>query len=292
LSTPTGRCYFSFKVLLHKTTLFASAPGNDDLYWFERSSGTWDLMRRTRPISAPDFVVGNWLAMSPGLLLASGASAGGNVGAAYLFYQHHPTRGRGWGLVATLLPEHSRSGTGFGQPVALGFRVAAVGASLDSLRGDEAGAAYIYDLHFAHTPRFESTPLYPVEVHVGELFEYAIVVTDADGEAVQLTAPTLPAWLRLTTASDGTGTLAGTPPASAVGPHPVTLRAIDVTGKQVEQSFVIRVLAAGSVPPPVPMSGRGCACSTPGTRRDASMAMGFGLSALLLLAGLRLRRDR
>lgn len=280
-----GRCYFSFKVVHYKTTLFASALPNNELYWFERSSDEWNLARRFRPIAESPVTVGNWLAMTPSLLLASGAGASDGVGAAYLFYQHRPVRGSGWGLAATLLPEHTRTNTGFGQPLAIDGSIAAVGASNDSLRAPEAGAAYIFEIQFAHPPRFESAPTYPVTVHAGTPFTYEIVTSDPDGEVLNLTAPTLPSWLALTARPDGTGTLSGTPPASAVGSHPVALRVMDLTGRHAEQSFTVQVMDALE-PSPLPSSSRGCSVDA-GSRSESSALW----AALLLALGFTRRRN-
>ena len=61
-------------------------------------------------------------------------------------------------------------------------------------------------------PQFASTA--PTSVTVGQSYTYAIVATDAEGDALAFTASSLPAWLSLTDHGNGTATLAGTPPAA------------------------------------------------------------------------------
>ena len=46
---------------------------------------------------------------------------------------------------------------------------------------------------------------------------YTAIATDANGDALTVTAPALPAWLALTDHGDGTATLAGTPSNADVG---------------------------------------------------------------------------
>ncbi|HLV65952.1 MAG TPA: Ig domain-containing protein [Polyangiaceae bacterium] len=77
-------------------------------------------------------------------------------------------------------------------------------------------------------------------VHAGAPFTDFILTSDPDGGVLSLTAPTLPDWLALSARPDGTGTLSGTPPASAVGAHPVTLRVTDLTGRSSFRSWMLR----------------------------------------------------
>ncbi|MCP4699746.1 MAG: hypothetical protein GY862_23280, partial [Gammaproteobacteria bacterium] len=80
------------------------------------------------------------------------------------------------------------------------------------------------------------------------VYIYTIVVTDADGDSLTLTAPVKPAWLmNLTRNDDGTWTLSGTPANSDVGDHNVTLLASDGT-VDADQSFVITVANSNDAP--------------------------------------------
>jgi FG-GAP repeat/Putative Ig domain len=275
----TGECFFSYSVSHYKTTLFAVSSGNDNLYQFDRFGGIWELASRTRPVAAPDFAFGTNLAQSPSLLLASGAGAFGNVGAAYLFYRERVADGISWRKVATLRPEHGITGTHFGLNVAVGSNVAVVGAPQDSARGASAGAAYIYDLHFESAPRFSSLPPSPPGAVFGGAFSHDIVVVDPDGDAITLTAPVKPAWLTLRPGPNGTGTLTGTAPTTS-GSYLVTLRAVDSTGRQAEQTFTLYVVDPADLPE----------CAQSRNSRGSSPVLGLGL--FLALAALRVRRAR
>jgi hypothetical protein len=98
----------------------------------------------------------------------------------------------------------------------------------------------------ATVPVFGSTPVTGVEA--GSAYEYAIVVTDPEGDALTITAPVLPAWLALTDNGDGTATLAGTPAAEHVGDHAVELLATDATAAFAPQAFTITVSEASAPP--------------------------------------------
>ena len=58
-------------------------------------------------------------------------------------------------------------------------------------------------------------------------YTYNVVASDGDGDAVTMTAPTLPAWLTFTPGAPGTATLTGTPTNADVGDHAVSLAVTD-----------------------------------------------------------------
>ena len=89
-------------------------------------------------------------------------------------------------------------------------------------------------------PEFTSTPV--TDATAGTVYTYGITVTDADGDALTITAPALPAWLTLTDNEDGTATLTGTPADGDVGNHDVSLQASDGSAA-VTQPFSIAVAA-------------------------------------------------
>src|SRR5690606_12094753 len=99
----------------------------------------------------------------------------------------------------------------------------------------------------ATVPVFDSAPSTGVEA--GSEYQYAIAVTDPEGDALTITAPVLPAWLTLTDNGDGTATLAGTPAAEDVGDHAVELLATDATAATAPQAFTITVSDASTPPP-------------------------------------------
>src|SRR5690606_14523663 len=134
-------------------------------------------------------------------------------------------------------------------------------------------------------PEFTSAPT--TDAEVGTAYPYAVAVSDRDGDAVTITAFSIPAWLTLTDNGDGTATLSGTPAAGDVGEHDIVLEVADEAGSAAEQTFTITVEEAASPPanpnpppPPPPSSGGGGGSA--------------GLYELLGLAGLasRLRRRR
>lgn len=98
----------------------------------------------------------------------------------------------------------------------------------------------------AGMPTFTSTPVTSVSPDVP--YEYEIVATDPDGDALTISASVLPAWLALTDNGDGTALLAGTPTVDDVGDHEVVIDAADATGAVGSQAFVITVEDEGAVP--------------------------------------------
>ena len=87
-------------------------------------------------------------------------------------------------------------------------------------------------------PVFTSIPV-GVAV-INEPYEYAIKVSDPDGEPVTISASEKPSWASLSAAGNGMALLNGKPPADAGGNVSVVLKAKDAT-TTVEQSFSIFV---------------------------------------------------
>jgi hypothetical protein len=98
-------------------------------------------------------------------------------------------------------------------------------------------------------PAFTSTPV--VEASQDTAYEYAVTAADSDtADTLTITAVTVPGWLTLTDNGAGSATLAGTPDASSVGEHAVTLQVADTAGATATQSFTITVAAVTEPPPP------------------------------------------
>jgi hypothetical protein len=76
-----------------------------------------------------------------------------------------------------------------------------------------------------------------------EPYTYAITAHDANGDALILTAPTLPAWLTLVDQGNGTATLSGTPAYADAGEYLVVLRVADSAGLSAQQVFTLTVVA-------------------------------------------------
>jgi hypothetical protein len=87
-------------------------------------------------------------------------------------------------------------------------------------------------------PAFTSSP--GTEVIMEHLYTYNVTTSDADGNPVTLSAPTIPAWLGLVDHGDGTATLSGTPDRSYLGAHSVTLQVTDGVSEST-QSFSVTV---------------------------------------------------
>lgn len=74
-------------------------------------------------------------------------------------------------------------------------------------------------------------------------YAYAVATTDPNGDAVTVTATSLPSWLTF-----ANGVLSGTPTQANVGTHTVTLTATDAKGAQTIQSFAITVVEINDAP--------------------------------------------
>ncbi|HEX6994208.1 MAG TPA: FG-GAP-like repeat-containing protein [Gammaproteobacteria bacterium] len=98
----------------------------------------------------------------------------------------------------------------------------------------------------ADAPSFTSAP--PRTAQANTAYTYDVAAIDPNGDALTLTASTLPPWLTFVDDGDGTGTLSGTPAAEHVGDHEVVLDVEDATGLTDQQRFTISVAPAGSPP--------------------------------------------
>ncbi len=113
-------------------------------------------------------------------------------------------------------------------------------AQVTAVSGSAQAGLIIY---MNNAPAFTSTPV--VTVMEDELYTYAVTVEDINGDALTITAPTLPDWLALTDHGDGglrIATLSGTPAYADTGEHLVVLRAVDSAGSSVQQVFTITVV--------------------------------------------------
>ena len=80
-------------------------------------------------------------------------------------------------------------------------------------------------------------------------YEYVVTAEDVDvGDAVSITALTLPDWLNLTSDGGDTETLSGTPTNDDVGEHRVELRVEDLAGATDTQTFTITVANVNDAP--------------------------------------------
>ncbi|MCI1729760.1 MAG: endonuclease [Chiayiivirga sp.] len=95
-------------------------------------------------------------------------------------------------------------------------------------------------------PSFTSSPV--TVATEDQVYSYTVVATDANGNAMTLTAPVKPAWLTLTATGNGSATLSGTPTNAQVGMHNVTLRVSDGIAAPVDQAFTITVSNVNNAP--------------------------------------------
>ncbi len=101
-------------------------------------------------------------------------------------------------------------------------------------------------------PIFTSVPPAPATATVAQVFSYQVVTSDADTtpDNLALSAATLPAWLNLSSVTNGTGTLTGTP-----GPGDVTTASIRLTvtdgSYTTHQEFALTVLPVSGNTAPV-----------------------------------------
>ncbi len=89
-----------------------------------------------------------------------------------------------------------------------------------------------------HPPTFTSIAVTSAKPNI--IYVYGIEATDADGDAMTITAPTIPEWLTLTDYGFGLAILSGTPTSSYIGTHNVKIRVNDGT-VSVDQDFMITV---------------------------------------------------
>jgi len=142
------------------------------------------------------------------------------------------------------------------------------GLSIDTLTGDISGTPTLADVTAspvtvtvaatdgaivatddftltALNAHFTSTPVTAATEDVA--YTYNITAADPDLDALNILAPTLPAWLTFTDNGDGTASLVGTPTVAEVGDHPVSLQVTD-GGFTDTQDFTITVASVNDAP--------------------------------------------
>ncbi len=101
-------------------------------------------------------------------------------------------------------------------------------------------------------PEFTSTAVSSATEDVA--YSYAVTATDANGDDITLSAPTLPSWLSFVDNGDGTASLSGPPAGADVGDHNVVLEASDGTASS-QQTFTITVDSATPLTPEINVQG-------------------------------------
>jgi len=113
--------------------------------------------------------------------------------------------------------------------------------NVDDGRGGSDQQAFTIDVVANNPPAFDSTP--GTDASVDRIYSYLASASDADGDALTFTAPTLPAWLTFTDNGDGTALLTGTPGQTHTGQHDAVLLANDGRGGAGRQAFTIDVVS-------------------------------------------------
>jgi hypothetical protein len=103
--------------------------------------------------------------------------------------------------------------------------------------------SFVLSVDVNSPPEFTSTPVTSATEDI--TYTYAITATDLDaGDALTITATSLPAWLTLIDHGDRTASLGGTPTNADVGEHAIALQVQDPAGATAIQAFTITVVAA------------------------------------------------
>lgn len=124
-------------------------------------------------------------------------------------------------------------------PLAAGVytNTAVIAAEGDSLTDANTSAITFTIRNLA--PVFASVPV--TTATQGLPYTYIATAGDDNGDALTITAPTLPVWLTLTDHGDGAATLFGTPTNADVGEHAVELVVTDSAGLTDTQTFTITI---------------------------------------------------
>ncbi|MBW0279259.1 adhesin, partial [Shewanella xiamenensis] len=113
---------------------------------------------------------------------------------------------------------------------------------VDGLTADQSFTIAVANINDA--PTISSTALTSATQNAA--YSYTLIATDSDvGDSLTLSTVTLPSWLSFNAA---TGVLSGTPTNANVGSHAVVLRATDVDGLTIDQSFSIVVANVNDAP--------------------------------------------
>ncbi len=113
-----------------------------------------------------------------------------------------------------------------GTPPSAGSHAIVLRASDGTAATDQSFTLVVEPAGGNTAPVFTSTPP-TASFTPGSTFTYAITTTDANGQTPAITAPRKPAWLTLTDNGDGTATLTGTVPSTAIARFDVEVAAND-----------------------------------------------------------------
>ena len=101
----------------------------------------------------------------------------------------------------------------------------------------------VFNLNPNRPPVITSTAL--TVINEDQLYSYIVTASDADDDAITLSASQLPSWLSFTSY---TGALTGTPNNDEVGAYSVVITATDASNSSVSQTFTITVSNVNDAP--------------------------------------------
>ncbi len=166
----------------------------------------------------------------------------------------------------TLTDHGDGTATLSGTPPAPGSAAVTLRVSDGAASADQTFSLFLAPAGANSAPTFTSSPA-ATTLSVGDVFSYAVTSADAESMPRSISATTLPSWLTLVDQGDGTATLSGTAPDTAVASHPVTLLVSDGLAAST-QSFVLTLNRAPSVSLLLPASGSAVLPS-----RDTALAL-------------------
>lgn len=119
-----------------------------------------------------------------------------------------------------------------------------INLQVENTQGKKTTQSYVLLSQFRDNapPIFTSTP--STQLTENTDYQYQIAATDPENLAVTLSVVTKPTWLNFQITGNGQANLSGTPQASDLGTHHVSLQAQAATGEYSLQTFDITVIAA------------------------------------------------
>lgn len=191
LSTdPTGDAYFGADTAVDGDTIVVSADGRDldgensgAAYAFDYDGQQWNTTGPLRPgtgVTEAGDLFGEAVAVDEDTVVVGAPGDdenGSNAGAAYVFGRDAGS----WTRDQRLSPTDASAGDSFGQDVAVGSGLVAVGADGESSRATEAGAVYLFE--YDGSGWSQAARLAPAGLSAEDYFGARVAVAE-DGETV------------------------------------------------------------------------------------------------------------
>lgn len=250
-----GGDLYGFSVAVDRDTIIVGSPRDDDgannrgsAYAYSRDAGgggAWGQVAKVTPNQVfNDDEFGRAVAVSGKIALVGMPFAGldnqSRWGAAFVFQRDQGGNNQ-WGQIEKLSPPDLINNDEFGFGLALGGGTAVVGAHFKDGPGNDAGAAYIYELRQNNSPEL-GTPI-PDQTTLVAPFAFTVPAeTFGDPDTDDLwtySASVVPAavWLSFDT---GTAGFSGTPPST--GTWSITVTVTDLDGATASDVFDLVVV--------------------------------------------------